>query len=59
MAVCELIDYECPDCGHAFPVVPGSAERCAQCGRPVSAPQPSGSQPPPAREGSAPRAREA
>jgi DNA-directed RNA polymerase subunit RPC12/RpoP len=59
MKVCELVDYECPECGHAFPVVPGGAdERCSQCGRPVSPPQDSGSQPPLAGD-AVPRAREA
>ena len=57
MAVCDQVSYECPECGHVFPAVPGSTEACAQCGRPVA--QSSGSQPPPEGAGASPRTRDA
>jgi hypothetical protein len=61
MAVCEQVSFECPACGHVFPAVPGSAEACAQCGRPVALEpgQPSGSQLPPEAAGASPRTRDA
>jgi rRNA maturation endonuclease Nob1 len=57
VAVCEQVSFECPGCGHVFPAVPGSAEVCAQCGRPVA--QASGSQAPPDGAGASPRNRDA